>query len=143
MMHTVTRWNPWKELETVQNQWNAALSQSAPGTKSLWTPPVDIEEDEKAFTILMEVPDVTLKDVDVRVEDGTLYICGARQREEPKEGVKIHRVERVWGTFRRTFKLPDNVDEEGIAASLKQGVLTVSLPKAERARARSVEIRAE
>lgn len=146
-MNATTRWNPWRELETVQTQLNSVLGYgdktAACGVKNAWSPSVDIVEDEKAFTITLDAPELSLEDIDVRVENGSLHVSGERKREELSDDRKYHRVERVYGAFRRVFQLPDNIDEDHIAASLKNGVLAVSLPKTERARSRSIAISAE
>lgn len=146
-MNTATRWNPWREFETVQNQLNSAFGYGgktpACGVQDAWSPSVDIVEDEKAFTITLDAPELSLEDIEVRVDNGSLHISGERKREEVSDDRKYHRVERRYGAFRRVFQLPDNIDEEDIGASLKNGVLAVRLPKTERARSRSIAISAE
>lgn len=94
-----------------------------------WMPAVDISEDDKAYTILADVPGVKPEDVDVELENGVLTIKGEREtvKEDEKEGYK--RVERISGKFYRRFTLPETVDEENISAKTENGVLKIIIPK--------------
>jgi HSP20 family protein len=106
-----------------------------------WVPPVDIRETEHELVLKADVPDVKFEEIDVRLENGTLTVRGERKFEESKDQGGWHRVERAYGTFERSFTLPDTVDPEGIKADYKHGTLTVTLPKKEIAKPRQVKVR--
>ena len=107
-----------------------------------WAPPVDIFERQEHLVVRAEVPGVQKEDMDVRVENGVLTLCGERKQEtDIKEG-NAHRSERVYGTFTRSFSLPTTVDATRVTASYKDGVLEVTVPKAETSKATTIEIKA-
>ena len=105
-----------------------------------WTPGVDIVENENELVLKADVPGIELKDIDIRMENGTLTIKGERKFEKEEKAASYHRVERSYGTFARTFALPDSVDAEKVGAAYKDGVLTVTLPKKEVAKPRSIKV---
>ena len=110
-----------------------------PGSRP-WVPPVDIQETDQALVVKADLPDMEMKNIDVRLENGTLTLRGHRQFEGQKTEGGWHRVERSYGTFERAFSLPDTVDAEGVKADYKNGVLTVVLPKKELAKPRQVKV---
>ena len=105
-----------------------------------WSPAVDILETENELLLKADLPEVQLKDIDLRIEDGTLTIQGSRRFESKEEKKGYHRIERSYGNFVRCFALPDSVDPEHIKAEYKDGVLTVTLPKKEVAKPRSIQV---
>jgi HSP20 family protein len=105
-----------------------------------WVPAVDIKETENELVLKADVPDVDMKDIDVRVENGTLTIRGERKFANEKKEGSWHRVERSYGTFERAFTLPDTVDFNAVKADYKNGVLTIALPKKEVAKPRQIKI---
>lgn len=106
-----------------------------------WVPPVDIIENENELVVKADVPDVKFEDIDVRLENGTLTLRGERKYEkEATEKGGWHRMERAYGTFERSFTLPDTVDPEHVKADYKNGTLTVTLPKKEIAKPRQVKV---
>jgi HSP20 family protein len=113
---------------------------SEPRTSRPWSPAVDIMETENELTVKADLPDVRLEDIDVRVENQTLSIKGERRFEENSTGKGYHRIERSYGRFMRSFAVPNSVDTEKVSAGYKDGVLTVSLPKKEAAKARQVKV---
>lgn len=104
-----------------------------------WTPPVDILETENELLLRMDVPDVQMKDIDIRLENDTLTIKGERKFEQP-QGKGYHRIERSYGVFARSFTLPNTVETEKVRADYKAGVLTVTLPKKEVAKPRAIRV---
>lgn len=114
---------------------------SEPETARPWAPPVDILETENELVLKADVPDVELKDIDIQLENGTLSLKGERKFER-KEGGKegYHRIERAYGSFVRCFTVPDTVDAEHVKADYHSGVLTVTLPKKEVAKPRSIKV---
>lgn len=94
-----------------------------------WQPATDISETDKEFVFKAELPEVKKEDVSVEVDGNVLTIKGERRQDKEEKGKKMHRVERYYGSFMRSFTLPDNVDPKAIAAEMKDGVLQVHLPK--------------
>jgi HSP20 family protein len=105
-----------------------------------WVPVVDVMETDEEFQISAELQGVEKKDVKLSVENGVLLISGRREQEEEK-GKRYHKIERAYGSFARSFTMPDVVDEQKVTAEFKNGVLTVRLPKSEKARPKSIEVR--
>jgi HSP20 family protein len=105
-----------------------------------WVPAVDIQETENDLILKADVPDVDMKDIDVRVENGTLTLKGERKFEAAKKEGSWHRVERSYGSFERAFALPNTVDFEAVKADYKNGVLTITLPKKEVAKPRQIKV---
>jgi HSP20 family protein len=105
-----------------------------------WVPPVDIFEDAEAIRILAEVPGVNPSDVKISLENNVLTIRGSKQQVAQERTERVHRYERSYGTFERSFTLPATVDASNIKATYEQGVLTVTLPKVEKAKPRQIEV---
>ena len=105
-----------------------------------WVPAVDIQETDHELIVKADVPDMEMKDIDVRLENGTLTLRGERKFEAKKTEGGWHRLERSYGSFERAFTLPDTVNPEGVKADYKNGVLTVMLPKKEIAKPRQIKV---
>jgi len=146
-MSQLIPWDPFQELEDMHNRLSTLFSR-APArrtgkeaiTVAEWAPFVDITEDDKAYVIKAELPEVKKDEVKVSVENGVLSIAGERKHEKEQKGKKYHRIERSYGSFVRSFTLPDDADAAKVTAAHKDGVLTVTVAKSEHARPRSVEI---
>src|SRR6185295_9089363 len=106
-----------------------------------WTPLVDISEDAKEYLIKAELPEVKKEDLKITMEAGTLTITGDRKCEKEENGKKYHRVERAYGSFGRSFSLPDDASPAKVSAEFKDGVLTVHLAKDEKAKPQHVEVK--
>jgi HSP20 family protein len=106
-----------------------------------WVPSVDVSETEGEYQIKAEIPDVKKENVKVTLEDGVLTIQGERRQEKDEKDKKYHRVERSYGSFVRSFTLPDLVDEEGVKAEFKDGILNLQLPKSEKAKPKAIEVK--
>ena len=111
-----------------------------PSSNRPWSPAVDIYETENELVLKADLPDVELKDIDVRVENQTLTISGERKFEQEQSGKGYHRIERSYGRFVRSFAVPQTFDTEQIAADFKNGVLSVTLPKKEAAKPRQIKV---
>lgn len=105
-----------------------------------WVPPVDIFEEPDSIRILAEVPGVKPEDVKLSVEGNVLTVQGTKHQTAEEKTDRVHRYERTYGTFERSFTLPSTVDAEKIKASYESGVLTITLPKAEKAKPRQIEV---
>ena len=142
---TLVRWDPFRELVTISNRLNRTLNDSFVGTEDAfgaWAPPVDIFEKSDNLVIRAEIPGAKPEDLDVRIENGVLSLHGERKRELDVDEKSSHRLERVYGSFTRSFSLPTIVDASKITATYKDGILEVSVPKAEAAKPKRIEIRA-
>jgi HSP20 family protein len=106
-----------------------------------WTPTVDIAESETEYVIKVELPEVRKEDVKVAVNQGVLTIQGERKMEREEKNRKYHRVERAYGSFARSFTLPDDVEEDSIRARHKDGMLYLHLGKSESVKPKAVEIK--
>jgi HSP20 family protein len=107
-----------------------STSQHGDASESTWTPVVDILEKNDAIILKAELPGVRLEEVDLQIKDDVLILKGERQFEKETKKENYHRIERSYGTFSRSFTLPGIVDQSGISAKLKDGILEVKLPKA-------------
>ena len=110
-------------------------------TVAEWSPLVDIEESEKEYLIKAEIPEMKKEDVKIAVQDDALSISGERKSEKEEKGKKYHRVERSYGSFLRSFTLPDDADGTKITAEYKDGVLRLHLPKSEQATPKAIEVK--
>ena len=108
---------------------------------SAWVPPTDIFEDADGLKIMLELPGLRPEDVKLTVENLTLTIRGEKKQVAEEQTTKVHRYERSYGAFERSFALPNTVDVERVAAKFEHGVLTVTLPKAEKAKPKTIEVR--
>jgi HSP20 family protein len=118
------RWDQLGEFLALQDQLGQLVGSDSPG----WTPPVDLFETLDAFILTAEVPGLTQADIDVRAEESRVTVRGERSAHVPCE--QYHRVERGHGRFSRTFSLPESIDVDQVTAELKDGLLTLTMPKA-------------
>jgi HSP20 family protein len=136
---SLSLFDPLANFRAFEDAFSRMLSE--PQTNRPWSPAVDIFENENDLVFKADLPDIEQKDIDVRVENQTLTIAGERSFETAKDGAKgFHRIERNYGKFVRSFAVPSAFDTDHIAASFKNGVLTVSLPKKEAAKLRQVKV---
>ena len=144
-----TQWNPLKDREELERRLAALLgTREATGhggkealTVAQWSPLVDIMEDEKEYLIKAELPDMKKEDVRLTVENEVLAISGERTFEKEEKGKKYHRTERAYGSFVRSFSLPEDADGSTVSADYKDGVLHVHLPKSQKAKPKAIEIK--
>ena len=155
-MNTLVRWDPFKtqwnplkdrdELESRLATMFGTREATAHGGKEAltvaqWSPLVDITEDEKEYLIKAELPEMKKEDVRLTVEDDVLAISGERRFEKEEKGKKYHRIERAYGSFVRSFSLPEDADGSTVSADYKDGVLHVHLPKSEKSKPKAIEIK--
>jgi len=136
----IVQWNPWREFDDLFTRAAGRPGESLAGAD--WLPAADIVETEQGYRIEMEIPAVAADDVDVAVKDGVLTVSGERRSETDGESGRRHRVERRWGRFSRSFRLPENVDWDSIDARARDGVLYLNLAKKDNARPRRIEVQA-
>jgi HSP20 family protein len=143
-------WDPFREMEEMQARLGSLFGGRFPLLKpsieegfglTEWAPPVDITEDAKGYTINVELPGVKKEEVKVSVEGGVLSISGERKAEKEEKDKKYHRLERSYGSFTRSFAVPEGASSDKISAVFKDGVLSVRLPKDEKVKPKLVDVK--
>ena len=142
----IVKYNPCRELRTMQDQmnrmldmaWNREFGEEL--KEGVWQPPVDIYEDEHSVIIKAEVPDVEQKDIEVKIENGTLTLRGERKHSSDIRKENYYRVERYFGQFQRSFSLPQTIDQDKVQATCDKGILTITLPKREETKPKPISI---
>ena len=129
-------WPTFGRLATLQDE----LDRLFESPLQAWAPALDVREDKDGFTVRAELPGMKREDIEVSIHDGALVISGERQDEKVAEGTELHRQERYFGRFSRALTLPTAVNGEKVAASYKDGILTVTLPKAEEAKPKQITV---
>ena len=143
----LTRWTTFRDMINIQEEmnrlFNNMLSRSPEwetGEQCVWSPVVDISETPDEIIIQAEIPGIDKENVSITIQDNVLSLSGTRKQESWEEERKLLRMERVYGSFRRSFTLPAMVEADKVKAKYTDGILTISLPKAEEARAKEVAI---
>ncbi len=145
-----TRWNPFKELEEMEKRLSSYFGRTSVPSRgdkqeaiivAEWSPLVDISEDDKEYVIKAEIPEMKKEDIKLNVNDDVLTITGERKYEKEEKGTKYHRVERAYGSFMRSFTLPEDADGSKVNAEYKDGLLKVHLPKSEKAKPKAIEVK--
>ena len=145
-MAMLTRWDPFRELYALQNRMNRLFEEQRGGgleeslTTTAFAPPVDIYEDEHSVQLKLEVPGIEEKDLDVKIENNTLTVSGERKFEKEEKEENFRRVERRYGSFTRSFTLPNTVNTEDINASYDNGVLNIRLAKRAEAKPKQIKV---
>jgi HSP20 family protein len=145
-MTVLTRWDPYREFSSVQDRlnrlFNASFSEGRDESlaTSSFAPAVDVYEDEHNVTLKIEVPGIDEKDIDVRIENNTLTVHGERKFEKEEKEENYRRVERQYGSFTRTFSLPQTVDQENVQADYDKGVLKIKLSKKAEAKPKQIKV---
>jgi HSP20 family protein len=135
----ITRWDPLRDLLSVEEEFERALGRS--GNRQAWAPMMDVRETDDHFEVSVDLPGLEPGDVSVTFEDGVLTISGKREISTERSDETYHRIERSYGSFARSLRLPRTADGEKIEASFDKGVLTVTVPKAEIAKPKTIEVK--
>jgi len=144
---SIVRYDPFRELRTLQNEMNRLFSSTFSGagddelTRGVWNPSVDIFENKDNIVIEAELPGIKPEDVDISVENNVLTLRGERRFEKKDEKDNFHRIERSYGSFVRSFTLPNTVSPDSCDAEFENGVLRVTLQKREEVKARKIQIK--
>src|SRR5947209_9148960 len=142
----ITRWDPFQELSSLQNRVNSLFQdygrtgQEELTTTGSFVPAVDVYEDEHKVTLKLEIPGIKQEDVDIRLENNTLTVRGERNFEKEEKEENFHRVERRYGSFARSFTLPNSVDSDNAQASYENGILKIKLAKREEAKPKQIKV---
>lgn len=145
MLNSVPRWNPaaaYLTREPISRLFDNFFNnlQGEEVSNRGWVPPVDIQETEEAYKLQAELPGLTKDDINITLENNVLRLSGERKFEKDVEKENYHRIERTYGAFSRAFALPQQVNPEGVQAAFENGILTVTVPKAEQAKPRKISI---
>lgn len=150
MRDTIVRWDPFRDLVSIQDELNRLFGRTYTGVESTrpsatgnWMPSMDVFETEDKIVATVELPGIDPADVEVEVEDSTLTITGTREFSSEVKEESYHRIERRYGSFCRSMSLPATADTEKVEAGFDKGVLTVEVPKLEKAKAKKIQIKAE
>src|ERR1700691_5380939 len=146
-MTLITRYDPFREFVSLQDRMNrlfgdprGAEARDESLTSTAFAPGVDVYEDEHNLTLKIEVPGIDEKDIDVRIENNTLTVHGERKFEKEEKEENYRRVERQYGSFTRTFTLPNTVDSEKVSANYDKGVLKIALAKKAEAKPKQIKV---
>ena len=146
-MTVLTRWDPFRELSALQNRMSRLFEEQQYGsgreeslTAGAFVPPVDIYEDEHSIQLKLEVPGIEQKDLDVKVENNVLTVSGERKFEKEEKEENFRRVERRYGSFTRSFTLPNTVNPEDVSADYNDGVLKIRLGKRAEAKPKQIKV---
>jgi HSP20 family protein len=137
----LARWDPITDLKSIEEEFDRMTGR--PFSRNAWAPALDVSEREDSFEVSVDLPGVKAEDVSVTYEKGTLTVSGKREFSSENKGQTWHRIERGYGAFARSIRLPQTADAEKIEAMFDKGVLTVSVPKTEAAKPRSIEVKAK
>ena len=143
----MTRWNPYRELENLQNRMSRLFEEQYGGgreealtTSGAFVPPVDIYEDQHGIQLKLEVPGIEQKDLDIKVENNVLTVSGERKFEKEQKEENFHRIERRYGSFSRSFTLPNTVDTQKITADYNNGMLNIHMAKREESKPKQIKV---
>jgi HSP20 family protein len=146
-MTVLTRWEPFREFATLQDRMNRLFRDSFNDVgrdeslaSSNFAPAVDVYEDEHKVALKIEVPGIEEKDIDVRVENNMLTVTGERRIDKEEKQENYRRVERQYGSFTRSFTLPQTVDTDNVSANYEKGVLKINLPKKAEAKPKQIKV---
>src|SRR6266852_6640993 len=147
---SIVRYDPFRDIRTLQDEVNRLFSSNLTRflndegiARGAWSPNVDIFENKDQIVIEAELPGMNREDFDLSVENNVITLRGERRFEKKEDSDNYHRVERAYGSFVRSFTLPNTVTAEGANAEYRNGVLLVTLPKREETKPRPIEIKAD
>jgi HSP20 family protein len=135
----LAKWDLFRDLRSVEDEFDRIAGRAF--SRDTWVPALDVRESQDRFDVTVDLPGLEPDDVNVTFEDGMLSISGKREFSAEDRGETWHRIERSFGTFARSMRLPQTADTERIEATFDKGVLTVSVPKTEQAKPRTIEVR--
>jgi HSP20 family protein len=136
----LARWDPFRDLKSVEDEFDRLIGRAF--ARESWVPALDVRETDDRFELSVDLPGIDPKDVTVSYEDGMLSVSGRREFAQEDKGETWHRIERGFGSFARSVRLPRTADADKIEATFDKGVLTVMVPKVETAKPRTIEVKA-
>ena len=139
---SIVRHEPWTVLSRWHRDFDQFFGAETPRANVAWIPSVDVREESDRFVVQADLPGVAEKDVDISLTGNQLTLSGKREAKQKKDDERYHSFERSFGSFTRSFTLPDSVDAENITANYDNGVLSIIVPVAERAKPRKIQVAA-
>ena len=144
----LVKWDAWREMEDMFDRYFKHAGLPLAGgqetmTSGEWSPRVDISETDAEFEIKAEIPEVSKEDIHVSVNNGVMTLRGERKQEKEDKNKKYHRIERRYGSFSRSFTLPENVDPAGVKAAFKDGLLAIRIPKSAKSQPKAIEVKVD
>jgi HSP20 family protein len=141
---TLIRWNPYRHLASVPLDMDTCFDPSRFGiglnSDTDWSPSVDVVETQEGYEVKAEVPGIKKEDIHISFEGGLLTLKGEKKQESEEKDRNYHKVERAYGRFERSFRLPDGIKADAIKAKYDNGVLTIAIPKAEEAKPKEIAV---
>ena len=137
----LARWDPFRDMKAVEDEFDRLAGRAF--ARNAWVPALDVRETEDRFEVTLDLPGMDPEAVGVTFEDGSLTVTGKRDLANEEKGETWHRIERSYGTFARSIRLPQTADPERIEATFDKGVLSVAVPKVEQAKPRTIEVRSK
>jgi HSP20 family protein len=145
---SLRKWDPSRDLTSIQERMNQlfddTLSTRQEGaeefSKGSWSPPVDIYETAKSVVLKAEIPGISQEEIEIKIEDNVLVLKGARKFEKKTDDETYYRIERSYGSFMRTFTLPNSVDQNGVSASYESGVFKIVMPKKQDKKQKKIKV---
>lgn len=143
----IIRWDPFRDLVTLREKMNRLFEETFTGrgekkdlVSGTWSPSVDIYETENALVLSAEVPGMKEDEIEIKIEDNTLILQGERKFEKETKEENYHRIERSYGSFYRSFTLPNSIDQDKIQAEHENGILKITMPKKPELKPRKVKV---
>jgi HSP20 family protein len=136
-------WSPFRQMSALSDELDRLFDFVPNGESVGWLPPLDLHEDRDQLVLKAELPGMKKEDIDISLQGDVLTLSGERKEEEAYSKAETHRSERFLGRFQRTLTLPYAVNSAKVQASYKDGILTVTLPKAEEAKAKQIEVKVD
>lgn len=142
MIPTRSDWpSAFRDLEGRINRMFNTMNLEPEQAGVAWTPPVDLHEAEDAYRLEVDLPGLTKDDIQLSITDDVVTLKGSRKQETEKRAEGYHRIERMYGSFQRSFRIPGGIDATKVEASFENGVLQVTLPKPEERKPRQIEVK--
>ncbi|TLD40762.1 MAG: heat shock protein Hsp20 [Candidatus Jettenia ecosi] len=146
MARELTKWSYLPTISSLQNEMNRMMDsifrEGSLTETGMWLPPIDLSETNDKITVKAEIPGIDPKDIDISIQDNTLFLKGEKKEEKEEKGKNYYRVERQYGSFSRSVVLPATVDTDKVTAECKNGVLEITLQKKEEVKPKQISIKA-
>ncbi len=148
---SMKKWDPFRDLLSIQDRMNQLFNETRAlqpegredFSKGSWSPPVDIYESGPDIVLKAEIPGISQDEIEIKIEDDTLALKGERKFRKKTDDENYYRIERSYGTFVRSFTLPNSVDQEGVKATYEAGVLKIVMPKKEEKKPKSIQVQVD
>lgn len=145
MARELTKWSYLPTISSLQNEMNRMVDsifrEGSLTETGMWLPPIDLSETNDKITVKAEIPGIDPKDIDISIQDNTLFLKGEKREEKEEKGKNYYRIERQYGSFSRSVVLPATVNTDKVTAECKNGVLEITLQKKEEVKPKQISIK--